>query len=162
MVLAGSDPSRHCSAMRLAPHANISHWIKVSQTMICERRLIQPGSKKGTKECVYPEPRPNTKPASKLGQVQEDVQQRRSSSDQYVDEEHEHEDDPIPSDQHQKVAPNIRRRSRPRLEFLNGGQSFRYLKTTQAPSVEDPRIAKRNAYRPRQTALVSRQPAHWL
>ena len=101
--------------------------------------LIVLGCKKGSRECVYPEPRPNIKSGSKLAQVREAVEQHGSSSDEYEDEELDNDPartgNPLAAESSQKCVPNARRRSRAISTRINRKQSSRTRKNTP-PSIE--------------------------
>ena len=105
-----------------------------------EQRLNHSGCKKGSRECVYPEPRPNTKVTTRLGQVREVVEQNESSSDGYEDEDQDvsstQPDRPPVAEQSQKRAAGGRRRSRARSTKVNRKQSLRSLKNV-VPSIEN-------------------------
>lgn len=78
------------------------------------------GCKKGSRKCVYPEPRPNTKPNSssnsKTGQARAAAPDSGSSSGDYDEEEKDAEAEslkkPAAIDRNAKAASKMRRRSR--------------------------------------------------
>jgi len=78
------------------------------------------GCKKGSRKCVYPEPRPNTKPSSnsnsKLGQARASVPDSGSSSGDYDEEEKDADAEPLKKppaiDRNAKAASKMQRRSR--------------------------------------------------
>lgn len=105
-----------------------------------EQRLNLSGCKQGSRECVYPEPRPNTKSTTRLGQVREVVEKHESSSDGYEDEDQDinyvQSGQPPAAEHSQKRAASGWRRSRARSTNTKRKQSLQSLKNV-LPSVED-------------------------
>ena len=91
---------------------------------------FRPGCKKGSRDCVYPEPRPNVKSSTRLGQGRIAAHDSASSS---AEEDEERESDlklsgkPQPAKRSAKAASKARRRTRTTSENTNRRQSAQSL-----------------------------------